>query len=78
MFAWLKKRKKKKRLDKLTWKTGIYRATQTRLLQVKRIMEAEGDVANARKIQAALLTTIVACNRNSKGLKVEAEAKDES
>ena len=41
-------------------------------------MEAEGDVANARKIQAALLTTIVACNRNSKGLKVEAEAKDES
>ena len=71
MFGWLKKRKEKKRLDKIEWKRAIYRHAQTRLLQVKRIMDAEGDTAGSRKIQGALLTTIIACNRNTKGVRNE-------
>ena len=71
MFGWFKKRQEKKRINKIEWKHAIYRHAQTRLLQVKRIMDAEGDVAGSRKIHGALLTTIVACNRNVKGIKDE-------
>ena len=69
MFGWFKKRKEKKRIDKTAWKRMIYCHAQTRLLQVKRIMEAEGDTAGAQKIQGALLSTIIACNRNVKGVR---------
>ena len=71
MFGWFKKRQEKKRIDKAEWKRAIYRHAQTRLLQVKRIMDAEGDVSGSRKIQGALLTTIIACNRNVKGVRDE-------
>ncbi len=71
MFGWFKKRQEKKRINKAEWKCAIYRHAQTRLLQVKRIMDAEGDVQGARKIQNALLTTIIACNRNAKGIRNE-------
>jgi hypothetical protein len=71
LFGWFKKREEARRLSKLEWKRGIYRHAQNRLLQVMKIMEAENDTFGARKIQAALLTTIVTCNRNVKGIKSE-------
>ena len=71
MFGWLKKRREARRLSKLEWKRAIYRRAQDRLLQVIKIMEAENDSFGARKIQSALLTTIVTCNRNVKRIKHE-------
>jgi len=71
MFGWLwfKKRKQQRALNKIEWKRVIYRHAQTRLLQVKRIMEVEGDTAGAQKIQHALLSTVIACNRNVKRIR---------
>ena len=71
MFGWLKKRREARRLSKLEWKRAIYRRAQDRLLQVIKIMEAENDSFGARKIQSAVLTTIVTCNRNVKRIKHE-------
>jgi hypothetical protein len=71
MFGWFKKHKEKKRINKTEWKRAIFLHAQNRLIQVKRIMDAEGDKAGSRKIQGALLTTIIACNRNVKGIKSE-------
>lgn len=71
MFGWFKKHQEKRRTSKAEWKRTIFRHTQTRLLQVKRIMDAEGDTAGAQKMQAALLTTIIACNRNVKKVRDE-------
>jgi len=71
LFGWFKKRQEKKRLDKEEWKRSIFQHAQTRLMQVKRIMDAEGDIHGARKIRSALLTTVVACNMNLKRSKNE-------
>ena len=71
MFAWFKKHKEARRLSKLAWKRGIYQHAQNRLIQVVKIMEAENDFRGARKMKAALLTTVVACNTNLKGSKHE-------
>ena len=71
MFAWFKKHKEARRLSKLEWKRQIYHHAQNRLMQVIKIMEAEGDLVCARKAKSALLTTTVACNINLRRSKNE-------